>query len=100
MNIYEILQSTPRHDTVTLRFERPDLPGYIDEVEATEEQLRWLQFNIAKGNYPSGKVCIIKENGEKVYFKEDGRLMSPCGNNCLSFNDDLAMMLLKVKAGL
>lgn len=100
MNIYEILQSTPKHDTVTLRFERPDLPGHIDEVEATEEQLRWLQVNIAKGNYPYNKVWIIREDGYQVCFKSDGRLEEPCGNNCLSCNDTLAMMLLKVKAGL
>lgn len=100
MNIYEILRLTPRHDTVTLRFERPDLPGHIDEVTVTEEELRWLQLNIARGNYPSGKVCIIKKNGEKVYFNSDGRLMAPCGNNCLSYNDDLAMKMLKAKAGL
>lgn len=99
MTMYDILHSTPVHDTVVVRFERPE-PGHIDEIQFTEEQVRWLQVNIAKGNYPYNKVWIIREDGHKVCFKPDGRLEEPCGNNCLSLNDDLAMMLLKVVAGI
>ena len=99
MTMYDIIRSTPRHDTVRIRFEGPE-PGHMDEIEATEEQVRWLQVNIAKGNYPYNKVRILREDGYSVYFKPDGRLEGPCDNNCLSYNDDMAMMLFKIMAGM
>lgn len=99
MTMYDIIHSTPKHDTVRIRFERPE-PGHIDEIEVTEEQVRWLQVNIAKGNYPYNKVWILREDGHKVWFKPDGRLEEPCGNNCLSYNDDMSMMLFKIMAGM
>lgn len=99
MTMYDIIHSTPKHDTVRIRFERPE-PGHIDEIEVTEEQVRWLQVNIALGNYPYNKVCIMCKDGHKVWFKPDGRLEGPCDNNCMSYNDDMAMKLFKIMAGM
>lgn len=99
--IYEILESTPKKDTLTLRFKRPDLPGHIDEVfNVTEEQIRWLQYNIAKGNYPNGDVCIIDPLGKSHYFAKDGRLTSPVeGANTMRLNEALVMGLFTAPTG-
>lgn len=100
MSIYDILNSTPVKDTVTIRFNRPDLPGHIDEVHnVTEEQVRWLQYNIAKGNYPYNAACIMSSSGKKSFFAPDGRLTNPVyDSNIMSLNDDLAMGILFAKA--
>lgn len=101
-NIYDILNSTPVKDTVTIRFNRPDLPGHIDEIHnVTEEQIRWLQYNIAVGNYPHDAACIISNSGKKSGFAVDGRLTSPVeDSNVMSLCDDLAMALLEARCGI
>lgn len=98
--MYEIIESTPVKDTVTVRFMRSDLPGHIDEIRVTEEQLRWLQYNIAMGNYSNKDAVVISDTGKKSYFRPDGRLANPIeGNNTLSFNSKLSLGLLELMCG-
>ena len=93
-SIYDVLQSTPVHETTVIRFNRPDLPGHIDEVTVTEEQLRWIQYNIAIGEFPHDGAVIIDADGTQIHFGIDGRLTAPIkGSNVLNYNDNLAMGL-------
>lgn len=97
-NIIDVLKETPKKDKVIIRWtNKYDIQ---DEVAITEEQLRYLQVNIAKGEIPYDKVVIVNNN-TIVRFNPDGRLASKLeNNNCLSLNDNLAMELLYAKAGM
>ena len=89
-SIYEILRDTPKHDKVTLRFNRLDLSGHIDEIKVGEEEVRWIQVNIARGNIQNDQVWLIDPTGQKHGFDKLGRLITPLeGTNVLSFDDDL-----------
>lgn len=105
-SIYDILDSTPVKETVTIRFIRPDgLDGngdiHIDEVRnVTEEQVRWLQYQIAIGEYNDCDAYIVNPDGTHTYFKPDGRLMPPVTTNTMSLNDELAFALLEARVGI
>ena len=98
--MYEIIVSTPVKDTVTVKFVNPNLPGQTDEMRVSEEQLRWLQYNIAMGNYSHKDAVIISDTGKESHFRPDGRLTNPIeGNNTLSFNSKLSLGLLEIMCG-
>lgn len=97
-SISTILREAPKKDNVVIRFTNKF--GIQDEVTITEEQLRYLQVCIAKGEYPYDEVNIV-DGDNMISFLPDGRLTeSPKTINSLSLNDNLAMELLYVKAGM
>lgn len=97
-NIVDVLKDAPKKDKVTIRW--TNKYGIQDEIAITEEQLRYLQINIAKGEIPYDSVVIVN-NSDIIRFNPDGRLSSKLeNNNCLSLNDNLAMELLYAKAGM
>ncbi len=97
--IGQIIEETPKKDTITVRYNRPDLPGHIDEVTLNEEQFRYLQICIAKGEFPNVGTYVMADDGAKLPIGIDGRLRcADLNNNCLRLNDELAMKLLYVKA--
>lgn len=99
--ISTILAEVPKKDCLTVRYNRQDLPGHIDEVKLTEEEFRYLQICIAKGEFPWVETYVIAKDGSKLAIRPDGRLAcADKQNNCLSLNDDLAMKLLLIKAGM
>lgn len=92
--IYEILATTPHKDTQVLHFKDPHNPeGEWKELTVNEEQIRWLQYHIAIGEF-SPKDAYVISNYKICYFKKDGRLLRPVVGNTMSLNDDLAMALL------
>ena len=95
-SIYEILATTPHKDTVVLRFKDPDEVAVdgLSEIVVTEEQIRWLQWHIGKGEYNHNDAVLISSNGEISRFAPDGRLTNPVHGNTMSLNDNLAMNLL------
>ena len=92
--IYEILATTPHKDTQKLLVPSKDKPG-CDVFIVTEEQIRWLQYHIAIGEFPHDGACIHKGgiNTGDVFFKKDGRLTQPVDGNTMSLNDDLTIAL-------
>jgi len=96
-SMQEILNSTPRKDIVLLKW--VDESG-VHTKKATEEQVRWLALNIAKGEFPYNKV-VVSSKEHTALFDMFGRLTSSLlDSNCLSLNDDLAMDLLRVKGNI
>lgn len=87
--IEEILDSTPKKDTVILRVGDK-------EFTVTEENIRWLQVNIGRGHFDPKDAVLISPNGAKSHFHTSGRLLSPLEEvNTVTLNDDLALIVLE-----
>lgn len=93
--IYEILANAPKKELVTLVFK---YDGEERAVAITEEQVRWLQCEIAAGEYCCDDAELVSPDGSVSRFAKDGRLTSPLsGLNTMTLNDELAMNLLFYK---
>jgi hypothetical protein len=96
--IADVIREAPKKDKITVSF--INKYNIVDEVVLTEEQFRYLQICIAKGEFPLEGTCVIAKDGRKIPFASDGRLTDKdLNNNCLSLNDNLAIKLLYFKAG-
>jgi hypothetical protein len=86
--IEEILDSTPKKDTLTLKVGNKSFT-------VTEENIRWLQVNIARGDFDPKDVVLISPNGAETRFNTYGIALSPVeGANTMTLNDDLATLIL------
>jgi hypothetical protein len=86
-SIYDIIRSTPTKHKVTIKYDNK-------LIKVTEEQLRWIQYNIAIGQCSKDDVVVVDTNNSEIHFDFIGRLTSPIeGSNAMRFNDDLALGL-------
>lgn len=86
--IEQILASTPKKDILTLKVGNKTFT-------VTEEDVRWLQLNIAWKRFDSKNVVLISPNGAETHFAANGRLLSPVEANTMSLNDSLVTKMME-----